>query len=128
MKYLKKFENRDESIDPYFKKLYVKNNNYSDLYTEINILTDYKFDFELYYKIVNDEYIFIIIAFIKSKEYTNSKTLHYNGYQRYDTLKSEVNTTNVNIMKEYLNNIKNWSHINNINNIETEITANKFNI
>ena len=31
-------------------------------------------------------------------------------------------------MKEYLNNIKNWTHINNINNIETEITANKFNI
>jgi len=127
MKYLKKFESREISIDPYLKKIYVSNNDFTDLYDEIKTLTNYKFDFELYYR-VDEKYIFNIIVFIKSNEYTMSKSMHYYGYIRYDTLKSHINTSDANIMKNYLNELTDWTHINNKNDIETEITANKFNI
>lgn len=129
MRYLKKFEAVDTSIDSFNKKIYVSNNNqYSYLNSEIKTLNDHKIDFEIYYKMIDDIYVFNIYAFIKNSEYISSRTLFHYGYQRDDTLKSKVYTSDINIVKQYLNNIKDCSHINNVDDIETEVTANKFNL
>ena len=130
MKYIKEFESKNVVIVSYLKKFYVKDkdDDFTILQNEVKTLTDYKFDFELYYRLVDNEYVFNILVFITDYEYTKSKTLYFYNYKRYDTLNSKFRTPDIKIIKQYLNSLTDWIHINNKNDIETEITANKFNI
>lgn len=53
MKYIKTFENNDDKIETYYKRKYVINNDFTDLYDAINDIDKYIKDYEIYYK--NDE-------------------------------------------------------------------------
>lgn len=127
MKYIKTFENNDDKIETYYKRKYVINNDFTDLYDAINDIDKYIKDYEIYYKNDENGYFFIIYAFIKKCEYTNSRQLFNMNFLRDYTINSKTNTSDVELVKYYIENTD-YTHIIDKTNIEIEVAANKFNI